>query len=260
MRTLVIGDIHGALLSLQDVLKKCNYDADNDKLIFVGDYVDGWGQSAEVVDYLIGIYNKAHFNYKGDEKVIFIRGNHDVWCQRWLNNGEAPIMWTQQGGQSTLDSYVRTALLVEQSHKDFFNNLKDWHIDKDNRLYIHGGWAYQEDKFPNSAKYKTSVGLECHWDRTLLAGAASASHGGRHNDNVFNATKDFKEVFIGHTATKNYFPLQLCNLWDIDTGCGWGGKLTAMDVDTKEYWQSDFSKDLYPDERGRGVYDRNKQK
>lgn len=246
MRTIVIGDIHGALRSLVDVLSKCGYNESEDKLIFVGDYVDGWGESAEVIDYLIGL---KQYN----DTIVFIRGNHDVWCQNWLNNGQAPIMWTQQGGQATLDSYVRTGLLVEQSHRDFFNDLVDWYIDEDNRLYIHGGWAYREDKFPISASYKTSVGLECHWDRTLLAGAASASHGGRHNDNVFNATKDFKEVFIGHTSTIDHLPIQLCNLWDIDSGCGWGGKLTAMDVNTKEYWQSDFSKDLYPEERGRGV-------
>ena len=256
MRTIVIGDIHGALRSLQEVLIKANYDENNDRLIFVGDYVDGWGESAEVVDYLIGIYNKAHFNYKGKPKVIFIRGNHDVWCQRWLNNGEAPAMWTQQGGQATLDSYIRTGLLVEQSHRDFFNNLVDWHIDEDNRLYIHGGWAYREDEFPISASYKTSVGLECHWDRTLLAGAKSA-HSGKQG---FKATKPFDKVFIGHTATASFLPENYVNLWNVDSGCGWSGKLTAMDVETNEYWQSDFSKDLYPEERGRGVYDRNKQK
>lgn len=260
MRTLVVGDIHGALKSLQDVLVKCQYDSDNDKLIFVGDYVDGWGESAEVVDYLIGIYNKAHFNYQGKDKVIFIRGNHDVWCQEWLNNGWSPIIWTQQGGQATLDSYIRTGLLVEQSHKDFFNNLKDWYIDDDNRLYIHGGWAYREDEFPISASYKTSIGLECHWDRTLLEGAANASHGGKHNDAVFEATRPFKEVFIGHTATRDHLPIQLCNLWNVDTGCGWNGKLTIMDVETKEYWQSDYSYNLYPNEPGRGGNNRNKQK
>jgi len=67
-------------------------------------------------------------------------------------------------------------------------------------------------------------------------------------------------VFIGHTATTSFLPENYVNLWNVDSGCGWSGKLTAMDVNTNEYWQSDFSKDLYPEERGRGVYDRNKQK
>tara|TARA_R110000851_G_scaffold27764_4_gene77859 strand:+ start:2229 stop:2975 length:747 start_codon:yes stop_codon:yes gene_type:complete len=241
MRTLVVGDIHGALKSLEDVLLKCNYNIDEDRIIFLGDYVDGWGESAEVVDYLIGIKDKA-----GD-KAIFIRGNHDVWAQEWLNYGWSPIMWTQQGGQATLDSYVRTGFLVEKFHKYFFNNLEDWFIDEDNNIYIHGGWAYREADFPKSANWKCNVGLGCHWDRSLLAGAKSASvsqHG-------FKATKQFNKVFLGHTATASHLPEKFGNLWAIDSGGGWSGKLTIMDVDTEEYWQSDYSKNHYPDEKGR---------
>jgi len=37
----------------------------------------------------------------------------------------------------------------------------------------------------------------------------------------------------------------------MDTGAGWSGKLTIMDIDTNEFWQSDVVKDLYP-EGGRG--------
>lgn len=29
------------------------------------------------------------------------------------------------------------------------------------------------------------------------------------------------------------------------------GKLTIMDLDTQEYWQSDLVKELYPNEKGR---------
>jgi serine/threonine protein phosphatase 1 len=34
-------------------------------------------------------------------------------------------------------------------------------------------------------------------------------------------------------------------VWNIDTGAGWSGKLTIMNVDTKEYWQSDLISELY---------------
>lgn len=250
MRTLVVGDIHGALKSLQDVLIKCKYDPDNDRIIFIGDYVDGWGESAELVDYLIGIKNKAHFNYVGDDKVIFVRGNHDNWCQDWLNMGHTPIIWTEQGGKATLESYVRTGLLVEQSHKDFFNSLTDYYIDKENRIFIHGGWDYRADDFPKSAMYPVNAGKyakECHWDRSLLAGAKSA-HSFK---NTFKATRGFKNVYIGHTATNSRLPEKYGNLWNVDSGCGWHGKLTILDVDTEEYWQSERSKELYPNEKGR---------
>lgn len=246
-RTLTIGDTHGALKSLKDVLQKCKYDPKNDRLIFLGDYVDGWGESAQLVDYLIEMK-------KENDNIIFVRGNHDVWAEDWFTSGVKPLVWTMNGGETTIDSYIETGLVGDKKHASFFYNLCNWFIDEDNRLYIHGGWAYREGSFPESALYKVNAGInarECHWDRSLIAGAASASHGGKHNDNVFNATKDFKEVYIGHTATKDHLPIQLCNLWNIDSGCGWSGKLTAMDVDTKEYWQSDYSKNHYPNEKGR---------
>lgn len=34
-------------------------------------------------------------------------------------------------------------------------------------------------------------------------------------------------------------------IWNVDTGAGGKGKLSFMDVDTKEVWQSDCSIDLY---------------
>ena len=58
----------------------------------------------------------------------------------------------------------------------------------------------------------------------------------------------YDDIFIGHTTTEIYRtlqPIHVCNVWDLDTGAGWSGKLTIMDVDSKEYWQPDLSKDLY---------------
>lgn len=54
-RVLAIGDIHGGLRALIQVLERCSYDSEQDKLIFLGDYVDGYSQSAEVVQHLIGL-------------------------------------------------------------------------------------------------------------------------------------------------------------------------------------------------------------
>ena len=58
----------------------------------------------------------------------------------------------------------------------------------------------------------------------------------------------YKDIFVGHTTTELYRtlePIHACNVWDVDTGAGWSGKLAIMDVETKKYWQSDLSKDLY---------------
>ena len=51
-RTIVIGDIHGALKALDQLLTKIAPQI-QDRIIFLGDYVDGWSESAQVVQYLI---------------------------------------------------------------------------------------------------------------------------------------------------------------------------------------------------------------
>lgn len=55
----------------------------------------------------------------------------------------------------------------------------------------------------------------------------------------------YKDIFVGHTTTELYNTLQPIHVWNIDTGAGWSGKLTIMDVDSKEYGQSDLTRDLY---------------
>jgi len=74
-RTFVIGDIHGAFRALQQILERAGVQ-ENDQLIFLGDFVDGWSQSFEVIQYLVEIEKKNKF--------IFIKGKHDRWCQQWL--------------------------------------------------------------------------------------------------------------------------------------------------------------------------------
>ena len=66
-RTIVIGDIHGGLKAVKEVFKKATITI-NDKLIFLGDYVDGWSESAAAMDYMIELSNS--------HECIFIKGNH----------------------------------------------------------------------------------------------------------------------------------------------------------------------------------------
>ena len=240
MKKFVIGDIHGSNKALLQVLEKSGFDKESDLLISIGDIADGWNEVPECVDTLLSIKN-----------LIAIRGNHDVWCYDWFEYGRIPIIWSAQGGQATIDAYVRTGKLTEQSHKDFWKNQIDWYIDDENRLFIHGGWDYMEG-FPRGAGLPVNAGSiakECHWDRSLLEGARSA-FGDKNRKGKFKALEQFKEIYIGHTAM-NGEPKQFGNLWNLDTGAGWNGQLTIMDIDTKEFWQSDNVKELHPDQLGR---------
>jgi serine/threonine protein phosphatase 1 len=242
MKKFVIGDVHGSNKALLQVLEKSGFDKESDLLISLGDIADGWNEVPECVDTLLSIKN-----------LIAIRGNHDVWCYDWFEYGRTPIIWSAQGGKATMDAYVRTGKLTEDSHKAFWKNQVDHYIDDENRLFIHAGWEYAEG-FPRGAELPVnagSVAKECHWDRNLLMSAKAAF--GKNNskpDGKFKALEQFKEIYIGHTA-ENDGPNQYGNLWNLDTGAGWSGKLTIMDIDSKEFWQSDFVTVLHPGERGR---------
>jgi serine/threonine protein phosphatase 1 len=52
MRSFAIGDIHGGLKALKQLIERLKLTND-DHLIFMGDYVDGWSESAQVIKYVI---------------------------------------------------------------------------------------------------------------------------------------------------------------------------------------------------------------
>jgi len=265
-----MGDIHGGLKALLQVFERVNYNPEKDKLIMLGDYVDGWSESSEVIEYIIKL--KKNNN---PDNIITLLGNHDDWCKNWLLLGQAPNHWVSQGGQSTIDSYIKTGYIAEESHKKFFKECKLFYIDEQNRGFVHGG--YVSRKGLGHEVYNANY----YWDRDLW-NLALMSHGRKHEeanlvkDGMSNGTRfeRHKEVFIGHTSTLNWnykhngvlriqnenqkvgqkimTPINACNVWNMDTGGGFGGKLTIMDIDTKEYWQSDLVGSLYPDETGRG--------
>lgn len=254
-KTFCMADIHGNYRAMLQCLERSGFDKQEDTLIQLGDVADGWSETAECVDLLLSIKN-----------LISLRGNHDVWVNDWFQMGQTPILWTEQGGKATMASYVRTGKLVDREHKDFWKDQLDWYIDDKNRLFIHAGWDYMYKPlelsvgdlsarrlFEMQASLKVNAGStarECHWDRSVIMGARSAFGNKNLKNGKFKTLEQFDEIYIGHTAD-NTGPHQYGNLWNLDSGAGWTGKLTIMDIDTKEYWQSDFATLLYPDENGR---------
>ena len=107
MRTLVIGDIHGGFRGLKQVVERAKITT-QDKLIFLGDYVDGWSESAHVISYLLELSETNN--------CIFIRGNHDLWCGQWLNEGASNLTWEMHGGRETINSYIKTGNIVNTAH------------------------------------------------------------------------------------------------------------------------------------------------
>ncbi len=132
MRTFAIGDIHGGLKALVQLLEKIQITKE-DSLIFLGDYVDGWSESAQVIQYLMAL-SKTN-------DCIFIKGNHDLWCEKWLRTGDANPVWLAHGGKEAVDSYETFSEADKKQHLYFFDDMQLFHIDDKNRLFIHAGFT-----------------------------------------------------------------------------------------------------------------------
>ncbi|MEP2936414.1 MAG: metallophosphoesterase family protein [Gilvibacter sp.] len=240
MSQYVVGDIHGGLLGLKNVLDKVPFTKD-DQFIFLGDYVDGWSDAAATIDFLIAFAKR--------QPCIFLKGNHDELLQKYLENNDANPMWLASGGATTMQNYTSKSAKDKQEHLAFLHGLQNYYIDQDNKLYVHAGFTNQHG--PAHEYYPNLV----YWDRTLwemVCAMDSAIQKGSLNYPKRLAL--FEEIYIGHTPTtklNSTLPLQRANVWNIDTGAAFKGPLTVMNTESKAYWQSEPLYSLYPDESGR---------
>ena len=239
-RILVIGDVHGAYIALQQILERAAVTT-SDMLIFLGDYVDGWSQSPEVIDFLIRI--KQQYN------CIFMRGNHDDLLLDWMKTGIYNEQWFMHGGRLTTQMYANVTGARRDDHVNFLETLEDYHLDDNNRLFLHAGFTNQNGIH---GEYFTRM---FYWDRTLwetaLALDETLEKGHPQYPKRFTI---YDEIFIGHTPVTRIgetIPINKAGIWNIDTGAAFKGPLTIMDANTKEFWQSEPVYTLYPDEAGR---------
>ncbi len=242
-RTLVIGDIHGGLRALHQILERANV-TKNDTLIFLGDYIDGWSQSPQVIDFLIELNQQ--------QNCIFIRGNHDELLLDWLLSNNENIdegMWFKHGGEATVLAYANISVNKKKVHIEFLNALQDYYLDEQHRLFIHAGFTNM-----NGVKYEYFPKL-FYWDRTLWETALALDEA-IEKSSIFYPRRLtlYKEVYIGHTPVTRIgetIPVQKACVWNIDTGAAFKGPLTIIDINTKEFWQSEPLPNLYPTEKGR---------
>ena len=242
-RTLVIGDIHGGLKAVVQVLERAKIKT-KDTIIFLGDYVDGWSQSPEVLDFLIELSHK--------QNCVFIKGNRDELLLDWLEKRHENLneeMWFKHGGKATVEAYFNVSNEVKQKHIQFLKSLQNYYLDTHNRLFVHAGFTnmngVQSEFFPKLL----------YWDRTLWEVASCLDESiDRNSPNYPKRLKIYEEIYIGHSPiskTEKAAPLFKNSVWNLDTGAAFKGALTIMDVDSKEFWQSEILPELYPNELGR---------
>lgn len=285
MRKFFITDLHGCYEGLVQCLDRCGFDKEKDMLISGGDICDGYSDVCEIVDLFLSIKNAVFITGNHDQWFIeWLEGG--VHPDRWKSGGEGTLKsyvrrTMKEFGQIQHLGYdengkswgFSTNLFPEKitkelkSHADFFlKKQRRYYIDDDGNLFIHGG-------FNRHFNLEDQNSYTFMWDRDLWNSALSYQELMNQGDDgyEFKIHQKFKDIFIGHTTTMMYAldevktesgliipgkspivePMRAFNIWNCDTGAGFDGKATIMNVDTKEYFQSDWIKDLYPFEQGR---------
>ncbi|HEX8038000.1 MAG TPA: metallophosphoesterase [Chryseosolibacter sp.] len=223
-RVFVLGDIHGAYRALRQCLERSKFDYGKDRLISLGDVSDGWPETRQCIDELLRIKN-----------LTYILGNHDSWTLEWMLSGRIEPVWYAQGGKATIDSY-RSGIPAE--HVKFLSEALLYY-QYDNKLFVHAG--FDPSRPPDQQDREILL-----WDRSL-ASLALDHYDSPAEGNLFT----FDEVYIGHTPIPYPKPIVSLGVWLMDTGAGWSGVLSIMNVETKEVFTSDPVPTLYPGVQGR---------
>lgn len=230
MKTYVVADIHGDYDRFMECLDAVKFDYENDILIQLGDVVDRGVDSFLVVDKLLKIKN-----------LIAIRGNHDATFRDAIKSGDLTNnMLYSQGGRETRQSYYkhchkddRGEIVIPESHIEFFiNTQKNYWVDENNNLFVHGGFNRHE--FIEGQSENVLI-----WDRDLFLAALSYASM-KDNEHPFKIKDKFNHIYVGHTPTIYWginTPITAANITNLDTGCGKSGLLTIMNLETKEYEQ-----------------------
>ena len=216
-RRLVVGDIHGCMKQLVAVLDRASFDPGRDTLHALGDFCNRGNGNLEVIEFLMSL-----------DGLVAVAGNHDMFLMDYLYGGEESRHWVERcGGDVT---YRQFRALDGTRKADVADWLCSWPsaIVADTYIMVHGGipagWTLDDLlSCQNAARPHDSTrdrGGDLAWDRLYYTSALAFSRGSANPD-------DGLPFFCPHY-----------HLVALDTGCGDGGPVTLMDMDSLEYWQA----------------------
>jgi serine/threonine protein phosphatase 1 len=211
-KIFAIGDIHGCLIKLKELISKIDIDYKKDTLVFIGDYIDRGELGKEIIDYVLSLKS----NYKN---VVYLLGNHEQMLMRFLEGVDEDI-YLRNGGESTLRSYdILLSDNIEErkrkippAHRRFYESLLPYYETED-YIFVHAGLR------PGlSMKEQTLDDLL--WIRYDFIEA----------EDVFD-----KIVIFGHTPLMS--PLIDKDKIGVDTGAVYGGSLTCVELPEIKIYQ-----------------------
>ena len=199
-RIIAVTDVHGKYLKLRFLLKKCKFDYKKDIFVFGGDLIDKGNMAWEIMDYFLFLEEKMK------ERFIWLQGNHEEMLVEDMEMG----------------------LDMDKTRQRIANIIKKHELplmyETDKCIFVHAGYEKGNDN--------RWMFLE---DRSVISGQRQY---------------DGKLYLAGHSVVE--YPLYICNQERrkllngellpekgaifYDTGCCYGGKLTALIIDDNKIY------------------------
>jgi len=211
MRTLAIGDIHGHLRALDALLNSVGPKPD-DRIVFLGDYVDKGPDVKGLLDRMVQLRERPN--------VVFLRGNHDEMLVHAYRNPPEFSVWECLAGENALASYgggdLREVIgKIPSEHWSFLEETCRDYFETPEHIFVHAG--IRAHVAPAEEDRERLL-----WTSLLTA---ASHHSGR-------------TVICGHSSQRSGHIADLGHTICLDTGITSGGRLTCLDVETLEFWQS----------------------
>lgn len=199
-RTIVIGDLHGCYDELLDLLDKVSF-ASEDRLICVGDLITKGPKNREVLD-----------RFMSDPQFTAVMGNHDLAIRRRWNGEKFKLKPSQKPTHKELKK-------DKERYVPFLNSLP-FFIDLGTHLVVHAGLRPGIELYSQTTEDMTEL-------RSLGEDRAS-----RKGPPWYDVYDEEKIVLFGHWPAAE--PRRGKKAIGLDTGCVYGGQLTAYIIETGE--------------------------
>jgi hypothetical protein len=228
-RTIIVGDIHGCIDEFDELIKTLSYDKQRDRLILLGDLIDRGPDSVKVIQ-------RAR-----EMDLECVMGNHEAKFLKWYKSYG-----------SGLDVYDRHPHYTEFSDADvnYITRMLNY-IQVENTIIVHAGLRAgislsnqkKDDLF--YLRYVDSDSQFISLKKISRLGIAAT---GAHFWTEFWTGPE--SVVYGHNVHSMWEPLiqevaPNVTCYGIDTGCCFGGRLSAIILETREVVQVQAKKIYY---------------
>jgi len=220
LRIYAVGDIHGRLDLLEELLSRIDADiaarpTRRPIYVFLGDYIDRGTSSRETIDRLI--------DHGQTRECVFLKGNHELIALKCLSDRSLFDQWMRLGGVETLMSYgvapgqppsgkpiveLQAAFhhALPQAHLRFFRDLQP--------SFACGDFFFAHAGVRPGVELSRQIENDLLWIR----------------DEFLSSDEDFGKIVIhGHTPTHEVEVEP--NRINIDTGAFATGRLTCLVIE-----------------------------